>query len=85
MIGVLSTVVAGAGLVVAGLVLVSARSPATALAVLLDLLLAAGLLRLTADLGPTAIVSAALVVVVRKVAGLGIAAGRRRTAASPTS
>jgi hypothetical protein len=72
--------VVAAALVVSGLVLASARSPATALAVLLDLLLAAGLLRLSADAAPGAIASAALVVVIRKVAGLGLAAGRRRQA-----
>jgi hypothetical protein len=78
--GVIATVapiLVAAALVVSGLVLASTRSPATALAVLLDLLLAAGLLHLSADAAWSAIGSAALVVVIRKVAGLGLSAGRR--------
>ena len=76
----LAPLVVAAALVVSGLVLASARNPTAALAVLLDLLLAAGLLHLSADAAPTAIASAALVIVIRKVAGLGLAAGRRRRA-----
>jgi hypothetical protein len=76
MVDTVAPLVVAAALVVSALVLSSARSPSTALAVFLDLLLAAGLLHLSADLGGTAIASAALVVVIRKVAGLGLAAGR---------
>jgi hypothetical protein len=81
LVATVAPILVAAALVVSGLVLASTRSPATALAVLLDLLLAAGLLHLSADAGWTAIGSAALVVVIRKVVALGLSAGRRgRTA-----
>jgi hypothetical protein len=51
--------------------------------VLLDLLLAAGLLHLSADAAWSGIGSAALVLVIRKVAGLGLPAGPRRRTADP--
>ena len=63
--------------VLAAAVLAATRSARTALPVLLDLLLVAGLLRLSATGTWEAIGSAALVVVVRKVATYGIGlAGR---------
>jgi len=46
-------------------------------------LLAAGLPHLSADSAWGAIGSAALVLVIRKVAGLGLSAGRRRRTANP--
>ena len=78
-----AALVGAAALVVSGLVLASSRRPAAALAVLLDLLLAAGLLRLSADAAWSAVGSAALVVLIRKVAGLGLGAGRRRRPVGP--
>jgi hypothetical protein len=75
-VGVAAPLVASAALVVSGLVLLSSRRPAVALPVLLDLLLAAGALRLTADLSWSAVTTAAVVVLVRKLATVGIAAGR---------
>ena len=69
--------VVAAAVVLGGLALVSTRDPWTALPVLLDLLLAAGLLRLTATARWEAIASAALSVVIRRVAGLGLREGRR--------
>ncbi len=52
-----------------GLVLAGTRQVAPALAVLLDLLLAAGLLRLAAEPTWTRLATAAAVVAVRKLAG----------------
>ena len=63
---------AAAAVVVAALVLVATREVTVAFPVLLDLLLAAGLLRLSAGAPWTAIVSAALIVVVRRLAATGI-------------
>ena len=56
--------------------LVVTRSVRAALPVLLDLLLVAGLLRLTTTSSWAAIGTAAAIVVVRKVVGFGLAAGR---------
>lgn len=75
-VAALAPMIVLATLVVAGLVLASTRRPTLARPVLLDLLLAAGLLRLTADLRWDAVASASLVVVIRKLASVGIAAGR---------
>lgn len=60
------------GLVSTALVLVRNRGVRLPLGVLLDFLLAAGLLRLAAHPSPRALASAALVVAVRKVATLGL-------------
>lgn len=59
--------VAAAALVSGALALVATRQPGVALAVLLDLLLAAGLLRLIALADWQGIIGAAAVVVIRKV------------------
>ena len=77
--GLVPAVIAAA-LLVAALVLLVTRKVAAALPVLLDLLLAAGLLRLSATASWQAIASAAGIVVVRKLATLGIAAARRARA-----
>jgi hypothetical protein len=61
----LSWVIAGAGIVLGGATLVVFRRPALALHVLLDLLLAAGLLRLSADATWSVIVVTAAVVLLR--------------------
>jgi hypothetical protein len=82
-IATIAPILVAAALVISALVLAATRSPATALAVLLDLLLAAGLLHLNADAAWSAIGSAALIIVIRKVAGLGLAAGRRPPAGVP--
>jgi hypothetical protein len=73
-------VVAGA-LLVAGLVLLVTRQVTVALPVLLDLLLAAGLLRLGATASWQAIGSAAAIVLSRKLATLGIRSAVRARAA----
>ena len=64
-------------LVAAGVVLARTRRVDQALPVLLELLLAAGLLRLTSDAGWRAIATAAVIVVLRKVV---VAYGLRRAA-----
>ena len=67
--------VVAAALVSAGVVLVSTRRPAAALPVLLDLLTAAGLLRLAAEPSWQRIVSAAAVVALRHLVVHGLRAG----------
>ncbi len=69
-------VVTAAGLVAAVLVLVATRRPRFALSVLLDFLLAAGLLRLTGRPDWGALASTAAVVAVRRLVGVGLRAGR---------
>lgn len=69
----LSWVIAAAALVLAGLTLIVLRRPPLALHVLLDLLLAAGLLRLSVDASWRTIVVTGLVVVVRHLVTRGLA------------
>lgn len=64
-----------AALVAGALVLVRTRRPAAALPVLLDLLLAAGLLRLAGDPGWHTIATAAAIVLLRRLIGFGLRAG----------
>jgi len=64
--------VAAAAVLIGLLVLAVTRSVRTALPVLLDLLLAAGLLRLSADLGWGAIAGAAAIVLIRKLVSFGL-------------
>ena len=65
--------------------LVATRRTAVALPVLLDLLLAAGLLRLALQPSPTQLAGTALLVLVKRLASSGIrhAAGARSTRPSP--
>ena len=72
-----ATGIAAAALVAGALALARTRRPALALAVFLDLLLAAGLLRLAGDPGWQAIATAAAVVAVRRLIGVGLRAGGR--------
>ena len=64
--------VTAAGLVAAALVLAVTRRPLVAVRVLLDFLLAAGLLRLTGDPGWPAILTAAVIVAVRRLLARGL-------------
>ena len=80
LVAALVPVVVAAGLALSALTLLSTRRVTVALPVLLDLLLAAGLLRLSATASWQAIASAAAIVVIRKLATLGIAAARRARA-----
>jgi hypothetical protein len=75
--------VVAAALVLSALALVVTRRVGVALPILLDLLLAAGLLRLSATGSWQAIASAAAIVVIRKLATLGISVGRRARAGPP--
>jgi len=68
---------AAAALLAGALALASTRRPALALSVLLDLLLAAGLLRLVGDPGWRTILTAASIVVLRRLIGVGLRAGGR--------
>ncbi|HYY11896.1 MAG TPA: hypothetical protein VE781_13225 [Kineosporiaceae bacterium] len=77
--------VVAAALLLSALALLTTRSLGAALPVLLDLLLAAGLLRLSATGSWQAIGSAAAIVLVRKLATLGIAAARRARTGSASA
>ncbi|MFP5347166.1 MAG: hypothetical protein ACLGIA_09070 [Actinomycetes bacterium] len=77
--------VAAAALVSGALALVATRQPGVALAVLLDLLLAAGLLRLIALADWQAIIGAAAVVVIRKVVVAAYHRGSRVLTEPPTT
>lgn len=70
-------VVVAAAVVIGVLVMAVTRSAGTALPVLLDLLLVAGLLRLSATDSWEAIVTATVVVGLRKLTSWGIRTGRR--------
>jgi hypothetical protein len=81
----LAPVFAGCGVILAVLAAAATRQLATALTVLLDLLLVTGLLRLSASASWQAIAGAAAVIALRKLASWGIArsrAARSRPAAS---
>ncbi len=69
--------VTGAGVLAAALVLARTRSPFLAVSVLLDLFAAAGPIRLTGPPSARRTAAAALVIVVRHVAGYGLALSRR--------
>jgi hypothetical protein len=75
--GLLAGVVAAAALVAGALALASTRRPALALSVFLDLLLAAGLLRLVGEPGWRTILTAAAIVALRRLIGAGLRAGGR--------
>jgi hypothetical protein len=79
-VAALVPIVIAAALVLSALTLLATRRVAAALPVLLDLLLAAGLLRLSATASWQAIASAAAIVVIRKLATTGITAARRARA-----
>ncbi|MGB2567324.1 hypothetical protein ACPFP2_02545 [Micromonospora citrea] len=76
----LATTVTGLALCCGALVLVTARSWRTALRVLLDLLVAAGLLRLTVGQGWSALASAGAVILLRQLLWAGLAGPTPTTA-----
>ena len=80
--GVASQVIAGAGLVAGLLALAATRRPALAVGILLDMLLAAGLLRLVGDPGWQALVTAAIVIAIRHLVSYGLRIGGRSWIAS---
>ncbi len=73
-----SLTVTALGVLSAGAVLARAREVRLPIAVLLDFLLAAGLLRLAVAPAPRALASAALIIIIRKIITFGFA---HRTAA----
>jgi hypothetical protein len=75
--GQLALGVSALAVVAAVVALVATRRPALALGVLLDLLLAAGLLRLAAEPTWSSIATAAAVVALRRLIGVGLRAGGR--------
>lgn len=77
-----SYAVAGAALVAGALALAVTRRPSTGLGVLLDLLLAAGLLRLLGDPDWQVILSAAVVVALRRLLSTALR-GHSRPPATP--
>ena len=68
-------VVTAAGLVAAALTAAATRRPLVALKVLLDFLLAAGLLRLTGDPDWATLLTAAVIVALRRLLGFAIRTG----------
>lgn len=81
---VAATGATAAALAVGALVLVRTRRPGAALPALLDLLLAAGLLRLAGDPDWRAIATAAAIVLLRRLIGIGLRAGGRTWSAGGT-
>ena len=72
-----------AGRVAAAAVLLATGRPLLAVKVLLDFLLAAGLLRLTGDPAWTTVATAAAVVALRRLVGVGLRAGAPAWARAP--
>lgn len=68
----ISWAIAGAGVLLGALALIAFRRPPMALHVLLDFLLAAGLLRLSVDASWQALAITAAVILVRRVVTLGL-------------
>ncbi|MGY1696926.1 MULTISPECIES: DUF1622 domain-containing protein [unclassified Geodermatophilus] len=81
--GLLAAGVGAMALVAGAVTLASTRRPALALGVFLDLLLAAGLLRLAAEPTWTSLGTAAAVVLLRRVVGAGLRAGGRSLSPPP--
>ncbi|MGY1690234.1 hypothetical protein [Geodermatophilus sp. SYSU D01105] len=80
-----ATAVVAAALVCGVLALAVTRRPPLALTVFLDLLLAAGLLRLAGDPSWQALAVAAAVVALRRVVGAGLRTARRAWSGRPPS
>ena len=75
--GLLALAVSALALGAGTVALVATRRPALALGVFLDLLLAAGLLRLAAEQTWTSLGTAAAIVLLRRLIGAGLRAGGR--------
>ncbi|WP_147263105.1 hypothetical protein [Geodermatophilus sp. TF02-6] len=75
--GTASSAVVGAALVAALVALATTRHPPLAIGVLLDLLVAAGLLRLVGNPSWQAVVTAGVILVLRRLVGAGFRAARR--------
>ena len=72
-----ATAVIAAGIAAGFLALVATRNPPLAIDVLLDLLVAAGLLRLVGDPGWQVLITTAVILVLRRLVGAGLRAARR--------
>ena len=83
--GTMAQLLSGAALLAGVLTLVTTRKPALALSVFLDLLTAAGLLRLVGDPSWRAIATAATIVGLRHLIGLGLRIGARTWTTTPES
>jgi len=75
--GLMAQLLSGAALLAGVLTLAATRKPALALSVFLDLLTAAGLLRLVGDPSWQAIATAAVIVGLRHLIALGLRIGAR--------
>ena len=84
-VGTAALAVTAAGVVAAAVTLAATRRPLLAITVLLDFLLAAGLLRLTGHPGWPVLAGAAAVVVLRRLVGYGLRAGSPVRARDPAS
>ncbi|SNR61391.1 DUF1622 domain-containing protein [Blastococcus mobilis] len=80
--GLLAVCIGTAALIAGALALAVTHRPSLALSVFLDLLLAAGLLRLVGDPGWQAIVTVASIVVLRRLIGVGLRVGGRAWSSS---
>ncbi|MFG2060777.1 hypothetical protein ACGFIK_05090 [Micromonospora sp. NPDC048871] len=85
MIETLAAVVGALGVFSAGVALLATRSVPTALGVLLDLLVAAGLLRLAAVASWSALVGVVVIVAVRQMLRAGLLATERWRASASSS
>jgi hypothetical protein len=83
LVGPVALAVTAAGLLAAAVTLATTRRPLLALKVLLDFLLAAGLLRLTGHPDWPALAGAAAVVALRRLVGFGLRAGAPARAEDP--
>ena len=75
--GLMAQLLSGAALLAGVLTLATTRKPALALSVFLDLLTAAGLLRLVGDPSWQSIATAAVIVALRHLIGFGLRIGAR--------
>jgi len=82
-LGPVALAITAAGLVAPAVTLAATRRPLLAVTVLLDFVLAAGLLRLTGHPGWPALAGAAAVVVLRRLVGFGLRAGSPARARDP--
>ncbi len=83
--GLLATVVTALALGAGAVALAATRRPALALGVFLDMLLAAGLLRLAAEPTWASLGTAAAIVLLRRLAGAGLRAGGRALSPPPVA
>ncbi len=83
--GVAAQLVTAAALVSAAIALAATRRPALALGILLDLLVAAGLLRLVGDPSWTALASAAVIITLRHLVSSGLRLAAASWRADPPS